>query len=56
VIAPEESARPSITSTGIGGVTLTHGMLCACIKLISIKLDVAPESNNAFVSKDVKPN
>ena len=56
VIAPEESVRPSITSTGIGRVILLLGMLCVRANMISIKHDVAPESSKAFVFRVVTPN
>jgi hypothetical protein len=56
VMAPEESIRPSITSTGIGTVNLLLGMLCFRANMMSIKHDVAPESNKAFVFRVVEPN
>ena len=56
VIAPEESVRPSITSTGIGTVILLLGMLCVHANMMSIKHEVAPESNNAFVFRVLEPN
>jgi hypothetical protein len=56
VIAPEESVRPSITSTGIGRFILLLGMLCVRANTISIKHEVAPESNKAFVFRVVEPH
>ena len=56
VLAPEESIRPSITSTRIERVTLLLGMLCVCANLMSIKHDVAPESSKAFVFRVIEPH
>ena len=56
VIAPEESIRPSITSTRIERVILLLGMLCVCANLMSIKHDVAPESSKAFVFRVIEPH
>ena len=47
VIAPEESMRPSIASTGIGLDNRTTGNLCLRTNLSSIKHVVAPESRSA---------
>ena len=56
VIAPEESIRPSITSIGFGIFILLLGMLCVRANTISIKHDVALESNIAFVFRVVEPH
>ena len=56
VIAPKESIQPSITSTRIMRVILLLGMLCVYANMMSIKHDVAPESNKAFVFRVVEPH
>ena len=56
VIASEESVQTSITSTGIKRVILLHGTLCVCAHMMSIKHNVAPESNKDFVFRVVEPN